>query len=190
MLYAFYLLAAITLISALFVVGSKNPVNSVISLIVCFLSIAGHYILLNAQFLAVVHIIVYTGAIMVLFLFVIMLLNLNKSTEPQKSLTTRIAAVVAGALFLFTLLGAVRQGVNINAAHEFNAGTGLVKSVGKSLFSDFLVPFELSSVLFLAAMVGAMMLGRKENAKGGVSTALDVTGGGKKVSEPEPVQAR
>jgi len=88
----------------------------VISLIVCFLSIAGHYILLNAQFLAVVHIIVYTGAIMVLFLFVIMLLNLNKSTEPQKSLVTRVAAVTAGALFFLTLLGALRQGVNITAA--------------------------------------------------------------------------
>ncbi|MBK8341284.1 MAG: NADH-quinone oxidoreductase subunit J [Flavobacteriales bacterium] len=164
MQYLFYLFAAISVLSALLVVGARNPVNSVISLIVCFLSIAGHYILLNAQFLAMVHIIVYTGAIMVLFLFVIMLLNLNKSTEPSKTLLTRIAAVTAGALFLFTLLGALRQGVHIAAAKEFDGNTGLVKSVGQSLFSDFLLPFEVSSVLFLSAMIGAVMLGRKDRS--------------------------
>ncbi|MBK6540344.1 MAG: NADH-quinone oxidoreductase subunit J [Flavobacteriales bacterium] len=162
MLYLFYLFAVISVLSALMVVAARSPVNSVISLIVCFLSIAGHYILLNAQFLAAVHIIVYTGAIMVLFLFVIMLLNLNKITEPSKTLTTRIAAVTAGALFLFTLLGALRQGVQITAAKEFDGSTGLVKSVGQSLFSEFLLPFEMSSVLFLSAIIGAVMLGRKD----------------------------
>ena len=162
MQYLFYLFAAISVLSALMVVAARSPVNSVISLIVCFLSIAGHYILLNAQFLAAVHIIVYTGAIMVLFLFVIMLLNLNKSTEPSKTLLTRIAAVTAGALFLFTLLGALRQGVQITAVKEFDGSTGLVKSVGQSLFSDFLLPFEMSSVLFLSAIIGAVMLGRKD----------------------------
>lgn len=161
MIYLFYFFAAVSVISALFVVASKSPINSVIALIVCFLSIAGHYVLLNAQFLAMVHIIVYTGAIMVLFLFVIMLLNLNKSTEPQKSLATRISAVVAGGLFLLTLLAALRQGIGIAPAEKVDGTIGLVASVGHSLFTTFLVPFELSSVLFLAAMVGAMMLGRK-----------------------------
>jgi NADH-quinone oxidoreductase subunit J len=163
MQYLFYLFAAISVISALFVVAAKSPVNSVIALIVCFLSIAGHYILLNAQFLAVVHIIVYTGAIMVLFLFVIMLLNLNKSTEPVKPVLTRIAAVASGGIFLLTLLGAVRHGLSIPAANAFDAGTGLVASVGNSLFTTFLLPFEVSSVLFLSAMIGAVMLGRKED---------------------------
>ncbi len=162
MQYLFYFIAAISIISALFVVAAKNPINSVIALIVCFMSIAGHYILLNAQFLAVVHIIVYTGAIMVLFLFVIMLLNLNTSTEPQKSTITRIAAVIAGGAFLLTLLGAVRHGLMITPAHEFNAGVGLVHNIGLVLFKEYLLPFEMSSVLFLAAMVGAMMLGQKE----------------------------
>lgn len=158
----FYVFATVSVASAVGVVLSKNPVNSVISLVVCFLSIAGHYILLNAQFLAVVHIIVYTGAIMVLFLFVIMLLNLNKSTEPQKSMLTRVAAVLAGGLFLITLLGALKNGVSIQAAAEFDAGTGLVETVGQSLFTTFLLPFELSSVLFLSAMIGAVLLGRKD----------------------------
>ena len=162
MLTLFYLFAAISVLSALVVVAARSPVNSVIALIVCFLSIAGHYILLNAQFLAVVHIIVYTGAIMVLFLFVIMLLNLNRSSEPQKSLATRVAAVVAGGLVLLTLLAAVRQGIRVEPARDFDIGTGLVRSVGRSLFNEFLLPFEVSSVLFLSAMVGAVMLGRRE----------------------------
>ena len=162
MLALFYLFAAISVISALMVVSARSPINSVIALIVCFLSIAGHYILLNAQFLAVVHIIVYTGAIMVLFLFVIMLLNLNKATEPQRSLATRVAAVVAGGLVLLTLLAAVRHGISVEPARDFDIGTGLVRSVGRSLFNEFLLPFEVSSVLFLSAMVGAVMLGRRE----------------------------
>jgi NADH-quinone oxidoreductase subunit J len=164
MQYLFYLFAAISIVSALFVVGARSPVNSVIALIVCFLSIAGHYILLNAQFLAVVHIIVYTGAIMVLFLFVIMLLNLNKTVEPQKSLITRVAAVGAGGLFLLTLLGAIKDGIGIARPESYDIGVGLVKSVGNSLFTTFLVPFELSSVLFLSAIIGAVTLGRKETS--------------------------
>jgi NADH-quinone oxidoreductase subunit J len=163
MQYLFYLFAAISIVSALFVVSARSPINSVIALIVCFLSIAGHYVLLNAQFLAMVHVIVYTGAIMVLFLFVIMLLNLNSATEPRKKLMTRVAAVVAGGIFLLTLLAAVRHGIDIapkNAA--FNGGVGLVRSVGMSLFNEFLLPFEVSSVLFLSAMVGALMLAKKD----------------------------
>ncbi len=162
MQYLFYFFAAISIISALMVVSARSPINSVIALIVCFLSIAGHYILLNAQFLAMVHIIVYTGAIMVLFLYVIMMLNLNQRTEPQKKLLTRISAVVAGGVFLITLLGATRQGLQIAAANPEDASIGLVSQVGMALFKDYLLPFEVSSVLFLSAMVGAMMLGLKE----------------------------
>lgn len=159
----FYVFALISIVSALFVVSAKSPINSVIALIVCFLSIAGHYILLNAQFLAMVHIIVYTGAIMVLFLFVIMLLNLNADSEPVKKLSTRIAAVLSGGIFLLTLLAATRHGIEV-APHNtpFNGGVGLVRSVGMSLFREFLLPFEVSSVLFLSAMVGALMLAKKD----------------------------
>ena len=163
MIFLFFLLSAIMVVSALFVVFSKNPVNNVIYLIVCFIAMAGHYILLNAQFLAVVHLIVYTGAIMVLFLFVIMLLNLNKAIIPQKSKTTRIMAVVAGGLFFLVLLAATRQTFVIQPRYPFAGNIGLVKEVGKTLFSDFLLPFELSSVLFISAMVGAVMFGKKDD---------------------------
>ena len=85
MQYVFYTLAAASIFTALMMVFARNPVHSVIWLILTFFSLAGQYILLNAQFLAVVHIIVYAGAIMVLFLFVLMLLNLNEDTEPQET---------------------------------------------------------------------------------------------------------
>ena len=92
----FGFLTVMALFSAVMVVISKNPVYSVLWLILVFFAISGHYILLNAQFLAIVNIIVYAGAIMVLFLFVIMLMNLNKETEPQKGRWLKMAGAVAG----------------------------------------------------------------------------------------------
>jgi len=166
MLFLFYLLSAIMVISALLVVFLKNPINNVIFLIVCFIAMAGHYILLNAQFLAVVHIIVYTGAIMVLFLFVIMLLNLNKAIIPQKSKITRISAVITGGIFFLVLIAATRQTFEITPRYQFTSEIGLVTGVGKTLFHEFLLPFEISSVLFISAMVGAIMFGKKDNVAG------------------------
>ena len=162
MVFLFYMLSAIMIISALLVVFSKNPVNSVIFLIICFIAMAGHYILLNAQFLAVVHIIVYTGAIMVLFLFVIMLLNLNRAIIPQKSRITRVTAVITGGIFFLVLLAATRLTFEIHARYPFKNDIGLVSEVGKTLFNEFLLPFEISSVLFISAMVGAIMFGKKD----------------------------
>jgi NADH-quinone oxidoreductase subunit J len=161
----FYILAAIAIISALVVVFSKSPINSVIALIVTFLCIAGHYILLNAQFLAVVHVIVYTGAIMVLFLFVIMLLDMNRENEPHKKWTTKLAAVISGGLLLLVLLAAVKRLSLMPLQHAVNNNIGLVHDLGQVLFKDFLLPFEATSVLFLAAMVGAMMLGKHDKHK-------------------------
>jgi len=162
MIFLFYLLSAIMIICALAVVFSKNPINNVIYLIVCFLAMAGHYILLNAQFLAVVHIIVYTGAIMVLFLFVIMLLNLNKAIILRKSTVTRVSAVITGGIFFLVLLAATRQTFEIHARYPFASDFGLVSGIGKVLFNEFLLPFEMSSILFISAMVGALMFGKKD----------------------------
>jgi NADH-quinone oxidoreductase subunit J len=160
--YLFYFLAVLVIFSALMVVFSKNPVHSVLYLIVTFFGIAGHYFLLNAQFLAAVHIIVYAGAIMVLFLYVIMMLNLNKEVEPHKPVWIRFAAVIAGGLLMITLIGSLKGAEAIMKTSPENTNIGLVENLGKSLFGQFLLPFEISSVLFLAAMVGAVMLGKKE----------------------------
>ena len=161
----FWLLTALTLFSAIMVLVSKNPVHSVLWLIVVFFAISGHYILLNAQFLAIVNLIVYAGAIMVLFLFVIMLMNLNNVTEPQRNMWLKLGGVVTGGLLLTVLLSAVRNAnelANRNAILD-TGNNGLIQNLGKVLFSDYVVPFEISSVLFLSAMVGIIVIGKKES---------------------------
>jgi len=159
----FYVLSALALASALMVIVSKNPVYSVLWLIVTFFTISGHYILLNAQFLAVVNIIVYAGAVMVLFLFVIMLMNLSKETEPRKNKWLKLAGAVSGGSLLLVLVAALRH-TEANMAQTGEGNIGLIENLGKVLFTDYVVPFEISSVLFLSAMVGAVVLGKREEA--------------------------
>ena len=160
----FFFLTALAIFSAIMVLVSKNPVHSVLWLIVVFFAISGHYILLNAQFLAIVNLIVYAGAIMVLFLFVIMLMNLNAETEPQKHVWMKLAGAISGGCFLMVLVSLVRQAVDMNGktAMMKDGNIGLIKNLGKVLFSDYVVPFEITSVLFLSAMVGAVVIGKKD----------------------------
>lgn len=162
--YIFYLLAFISVAAALAMVIARSPVNSVLYLIVTFFAIAGQYVLLNAQFLAVVHIIVYAGAIMVLFLFVLMLLNLNKETEPQQSRIIRFIGAISGGLLLITLIGSLKGASQVQVAQQVNPENGLVKHLGQLLFTDYLIPFEISAILFLAAMVGAVATGLRNKA--------------------------
>jgi NADH-quinone oxidoreductase subunit J len=159
----FYGLSVFALISAIMVLISKNPIHSVLWLILVFFAISGHYILLNAQFLAIVNIIVYAGAIMVLFLFVIMLINVKKDSEPQKHLFMKFAGVITGGSFLILLIALVKQATPlVGKVVLLKEGTiGLINPLGKALFSDYVVPFEISSVLFLSAMVGAVLIGKK-----------------------------
>ncbi len=161
-LYLFYFLSFVAILCGLMVVLEKKPVHSVLYLVITFFAIAGHYILLNAQFLAAVHIIVYAGAIMVLFLFVIMLLNLNKESEAHKSNYVKGAAVIAGGLLLVVLVGALKGTTSLPAPNPTSTGIGLVESLGQVLFKQFLLPFEIASLLFLSAMVGAVMLGKRD----------------------------
>ena len=160
--YLFYLLSVLALYSAVMVLLSKKPMHSVLYLTLAFFAIAGHYVLLNAQFLAVVHIIVYAGAIMVLFLFTVMLLNLNKDDRSPKPMWVKISAVVAGGMLIIVLI-AVFRGYDIAVIRDPSlTQIGLVKNLGKVLYNEYLVPFELSSILFLTAMIGAVMLGKRE----------------------------
>jgi NADH-quinone oxidoreductase subunit J len=158
---AAYLLGILTIAMALLVVWSKHPVRSVLFLVITFFLISAQYVLMNAQFIAVVNIIVYAGAIMVLFLFVLMLLNLSSETEPQNSVPVKFAATIAAGMLLIVLAAALRDSsVMVN---EFSNGEqGLVKNLGNLLFTKYVVPFEVSSILFIAAMVGAVLLGRRE----------------------------
>jgi len=159
----FYALSAFAIVSAVMVLISKNPIHSVLWLILVFFAISGHYILLNAQFLAIVNIIVYAGAIMVLFLFVIMLMNVKKDQEPQKQHLVKFIGVIAGGSFLTLLIALVKQTSQLQGKTVLlkEGSIGLIHPLGKALFSDYVVPFEISSVLFLSAMVGAVIIGKK-----------------------------
>ena len=160
--WLFGILSFLAIMFALMVVFSRNPVNSVLYLVLTFFCIAGHYLLLNAQFLAVVHIAVYAGAIMVLFLFVIMLMNLNQDNEPQRTNFSKLIAGVIGGLLLVVLVGALRGTEQLTIKQYGHSDIGLVKNLGQVLFHEYLFPFEIVSVLLLAALVGAIMLGKKE----------------------------
>ena len=159
----FCVLAIITLATAFLTIYSKNPIHSAIYLVISFFSIAGHYLLLNAQFLAIVHVIVYSGAIMILFLFTVMLMNLNKENEVHKPRVTRLGAIV-----LFCLMCLVLIAVFINSKPIVGDYTTTgedyqsIKVLGKVLLNEYMVPFEFASVLLLVAMIGAVLLSKKE----------------------------
>ena len=160
--YIFYFLSTLALYSAIMMLVSKKPIHSVLYLTLTFFTIAGHYILLNAQFLAVVHIIVYAGAIMVLFLFTVMLLNLNKEERSPKPGWIKILAILTGGILMVVLIGIFRTYDMKITSDPHLTQIGLVKNLGKVLYEQYLLPFELASILFLTAMVGAVLLAKKE----------------------------
>jgi NADH-quinone oxidoreductase subunit J len=160
----FWFLSAMALGGAVMVVANKNPVHSILYLIITFFAISGHYILLNAQFLAIVNIIVYAGAIMVLFLFVVMLMNLNAGSEPpQKSKYLMYSGVIAGSSLMLVLVAAIKKSSQGASLLQMKEGdVGLISNLGKVLFTDYVFPFEISSVLFLSAMIGAVVISKRE----------------------------
>lgn len=159
----FFFLSALAVFSAIMVLVSRNSVHSILWLITVFMAISGHYVLMNAQFLAIVNLIVYAGAIMVLFLFVIMLMNPNTESEPKKHIWMKFAGVISGGCFLLMLVSLTSQAAEMGGRKVLMSGgsIGLIKNLGKALFTDYVVPFEITSVLFLSAMVGAVVIGKK-----------------------------
>jgi NADH-quinone oxidoreductase subunit J len=163
----FIVLAAATVITAILVIVQRNPVASAIYLIITFFSLAGIYLLLNAPFIAVIQVLVYAGAIMVLFLFVIMLFNLEK----EKKLVTRhrlqkIWGAILGIVLLaqisvifHSILSEVAKG---KFPPEQVAAVGNTQAVARLLFTDYLLPFEITSVLLLVAIIGAIMLAKRQ----------------------------
>jgi NADH-quinone oxidoreductase subunit J len=159
----FYFIAFLSILFSLLVIFSKNPVHSILYLILVFFTFTVQYILLNAQFLAVVNFIVYMGAILVLFLYTLMLINLNKDSEPVKPFMVKFAGVFGGGILLVALIASLKSIGASNPVLLKNPELGLVKNLGKVLFGEFLLPFEISSVLLLSAMVGAVLLAKRES---------------------------
>lgn len=158
----FFIVAFITIVSALYFVFAKNPLYSILSLIVTFFSIAGLYVLLNAQFLGIVQIIVYAGAIMVLFLYILMMLNLNEGDESKKPTYGKFIAILSACILLVGMLGAYKGMAMNSVAGNVNQSVGLTKQLGRLLFNEYVLPFELASVLILAGIVGAVLIGKRE----------------------------
>jgi NADH-quinone oxidoreductase subunit J len=178
----FYAFAANAVVSALLCITRRNPVASAIWLVSAMVALAGLFLLLGAQFVAIIQILVYAGAVMVLFLFVIMLLNLDKAPSDLRGPGAWIAATVMGATLLAEL-GVLGRYSAERLALEFTrsplladpglvfpgaaagdtatAPRGVVGAVAQPLFAQWLVPFELTSVLLLAAMVGAVVLAKR-----------------------------
>lgn len=158
----FYFLSFTAVFCALMVVLSKNPVHSVLYLILTFFCVAGHYLLLNAQFLAIVHLVVYAGAIMVLFLFVIMLLNLNQASVAKGNIILPAAGVISGGSLMLVLVSALKRSEMLMQQAKPEPTLGYLKTLGKVLYTDYVLPFEVASILFLIAMVGAVILSKKD----------------------------
>jgi NADH-quinone oxidoreductase subunit J len=157
----FFLLAATALISGIMVVIQVNPVRSALFLVLNFFALAGLYLLANAQFIAAIQIIVYAGAIMVLFLFVIMLLNLRQPEEGgaqlhlgQKIIGSSLAAATL-SLVVYTIMK-----IKVPPGKEMSVDFGTTEMVAKALFTDYLLPFEATSILLLVAVVGAVVLAK------------------------------
>ncbi len=163
--FLFYLLAIVSVSSAVLMVTRRSPVMSVLYLIVNFFTLSGLYLTLKAQFIAVIQLLVYAGAIMVLFIFVIMLLNLEDEQRLAEKLSFKkvIAVILAVAMFLeiFYIIGSRTSGKFLTQSDKA-AQLGTVENIGKELFTTFLLPFEITSLLLLAAIVGAIVLAKKK----------------------------
>jgi NADH-quinone oxidoreductase subunit J len=165
----FYAFAAVSVIGALLVVAQRNPVYSLVSLVGSFFGLCGLYVLLEAPFVAVVQIIVYAGAIMVLFLFVVMVLNVpredaaewDRSHPLYRPMAVRVGGVMAALLALELGWALSRTaGLGVGVADDKPAVSS-VATLGKALFTNYMFAFEVTSILIIAAMVGAVVLSRK-----------------------------
>lgn len=163
----FAVLAVVAVVTAILVIVQRNPVASAIFLIVTLFSLAGIYLLLNAQFIAVIQVLVYAGAIMVLFLFVIMLLNLEK----EKKIITRQRLQKALGVFLGVILlaqiGMIFSSVFLEGTRgrftpEQVTAVGNTQVIARLLFTDYLLPFEITSILLLVAIIGAIVLAKRQ----------------------------
>jgi NADH-quinone oxidoreductase subunit J len=163
----FVVLAVFTVVTAILVIVQRNPVASAIFLILTFFALAGIYLLLHAEFIAAIQVLVYAGAIMVLFLFVIMLLNLEKEkmTVTRNRLLKGVGILLGLALLI--QIGTIFQKVLLEGTKgsfppEKVASLGNTQVIAQLLFTDFLLPFEITSVLLLVAIIGAIVLAKKE----------------------------
>lgn len=157
----FWIMAAVAIVSSLTMITRRQPVHSALAFLATLLSLAVLYLLLSAQFVAVMQIIIYAGAILVLFLFVIMLLHAQSGEGPKLKLRFQGPLAVALASVLFGGLSYLVLSAALPAPHK-PAPVGTVQDVGIALFNQFLLPFEVASILLLIGIIGAVVLAVRE----------------------------
>jgi NADH-quinone oxidoreductase subunit J len=162
MLVLFYIFAALAVVAAISVVAQRTPIYSALSLIVVLCSLAVVYLLLGAEFIAVIQVIVYAGAIMVLFVFVIMLLNAGREAPSQRSRMARWLGPPLVAAFLAEVLLAVRQQFPVGSARPAASLDAGPAAIGHLLFRNYVLPFEVTSILILVAILGSVVLAKRE----------------------------
>lgn len=158
--------AFVIVLLSLLIVSRRNPVHSVLFMLVLFFHIASLYLFLNAEFMAAIQLIVYAGAILVLFLFVILLLNLKQETIGEQYTSVQPSAVViAAALFVVMALSvaSMELGRKFTCSIDYIKETGHIKAIGEALYTQYIFPFEVASVLLLIAIVGAITLAKKKH---------------------------
>jgi NADH-quinone oxidoreductase subunit J len=165
----FYVFAAVAVGASLLVIAQRNPIYSVLLLIASFGALSGLYVMLDAPFVAVIQIVVYAGAIMVLFLFVVMLLNApheDTEADERRHILLRSGPLRFGALLAVVLASELGWALTEGGESGAFAGgsTTSVAAIGRALFTDYAFPFEVTSVLILVAMVGAVVLAHREKA--------------------------
>ena len=161
----FFYLAGVIVLTATLVVALRNPIYSAMSLLVMFFHVAGLYVTLHAEFLAAIQIIVYAGAILVLYLFVVMLLNIKGEEKYNKQ--SVVALCLGGVLLVESVVLGVSRGITVASPRspsqgEPGASVGNTESIGEILYSTYLFPFEIASLILLVAMIGAVILTKKD----------------------------
>jgi NADH-quinone oxidoreductase subunit J len=162
--FLFFFFAILAIASALAMVFNKHTVNSALFLVLNLLSLAGIYLLMEAQFLAVIQILVYAGAIMVLFLFVIMLLNLDSESKLFDSIAAKeIVIVLLSSAILAMLMYSISDWFSLTDGTPIALGElGTVEAVGDVLYTTYLLPFEVTAILLTAAVVGALVIAQRK----------------------------
>ncbi|MCP5468764.1 MAG: NADH-quinone oxidoreductase subunit J [Deltaproteobacteria bacterium] len=157
----FYILSALAVLSAVAVISFRQPVYSALSLVVTLFSLAGLYLTLHAEFLAIIQILTYAGAILILFIFIIMLLNLNKDElkEQTPALWRRIVLALLGGFLFAGLWWGVKKLSGDSA--KLTEGFGSIASSGKLLFTEYVLAFEISGILLTVALIGALVLAKR-----------------------------
>ncbi len=162
----FTYLAVMSIVSSILVITRKSAVHSVMWMLILFVHVAGIYLFLNAEFLAAIQIIVYAGAILVLYLFVIMLLNLGKEDAVKRFQNQWPLGVIIGIMFIVFFALILSKTTVLPAPGKYSVGfiqsQGTMMTIGKVLYTEYLLPFEVASLILLVAIIGAVVLAKKK----------------------------